>query len=182
MTNFYIPNSEDDFIITKQKLELLKNSEQMEVDRNTNDHDLLPIGLLKESSDNQNYKELLSWLSIGDLTNLEIKHNLEGYLGCDLDLEEESKNIDLDLDMPSYFNKNLVSEVVSGALAQHRSIQSLSRSLKIDSGTVRYILSVWKRKYKKRWLLQSKANKGRRSHFGIDHLNWIEKFLNAHRF
>ena len=62
MTNFYIPNSEDDFIIIEQKLQLLKNSEQMEVDRNTNDHDLLPIGLLKESSDNQNYKELLSWL------------------------------------------------------------------------------------------------------------------------
>ena len=34
-----------------------------------------------------------------------------------------------------------MSEVVSGALAQHRSVQSLSQSLKIDSGTVRYILS-----------------------------------------
>ena len=154
----------------------------MEIDENMNDLDLLPTGLSKESNDNQNYKELLSWLSIGALNNLEIKRNLEKYLGCDRDFEEDNKSIDFDLDMPSYFNKYLGSEVVSGVLTKHRSTQSLSQSLKIDPGTLRYILSLWKRKYKKRWLLQSKANKGRRPHFGIDHLNWIEKFLNSHRF
>ena len=117
----------------------MEDSEQMEIDENMNDLDLLPIGLSKESNNNQNYKELLSWLSIGVFTNLEIKRNQEKYLGCDRDFEEDNKNIDFDLDMPSYFNKNLVSDVVSGVLTKQRSIQSLSQSLKIDQGTARYI-------------------------------------------
>ena len=84
--------------------------------------------------------------------------------------------------MPSYFDKYLVYEVVSGVLKENRSIKSLSHSLKVNPNTIKYILSPWKRKYKKKRLKLSKAKKGRRPKFGIDYLNWIENFLNSHRF
>ena len=182
MTNFYIPGSGNSFRIKKQKLELGMNIDDMENDEKLDVNPCIPIGLSKESNENQNYKELLYQLSIGTITNHEIKHNLEEYLGYNRNQKEESKNVDIDMEMPSYFDTNLVYEVVSGVLKENRTIQSLSQSLKVDPNTIKYILSLWKRKYKKKRLQLSKANKGRRPKFGIDYLNWIENFLNSHRF
>ena len=44
MINFYVPKFGDNFKIKVQRLVLLKNYEQMEVDENMNNLDLLPTG------------------------------------------------------------------------------------------------------------------------------------------
>ena len=88
MTNFYIPGSGNSFRIKKQKLELGMNIDDMENDEKLDVNPCIPIGLSKESNENQNYKELLYQLSIGTITNHEIKHNLEEYLGYNRNQKE----------------------------------------------------------------------------------------------
>ena len=53
------------------------NIDDMENDENLDVNPCISVGLSKESNENQNYKELLYQLSIGTITNHEIKHNLD---------------------------------------------------------------------------------------------------------